>query len=254
MGDIEKYLDIIKEYLISKHCAEMDFSYLKEFIIVDRSELPQNVDARTKGNNIIVSKQSILGAMNTVPLYELEEYLEKPVVDMEEKITFILGNIYHEFCHMHEKKEMPQIHNVVSEEGFTVLEKLVSRFWIEFVVEYKSGKKHFKSEKQFCDSFVEARWDIKYIKVNRDDVKDLYWLINTSAYFIALCYAHDCIEYYLNRIQNNEIRYLMEKLYNSCVYLYNNVPVDDMKIIYNIGKVFESGIDKNSSNFAMLYC
>jgi len=145
-------------------------------------------------------------------------------------------------------------HNIiVDKKHYTILEKLVAHFWIEFVVECKSGEQHFRSEVEFCDSFITTKWDIQYIKGNRDDIKDLYWLMYTTPYFIALCFINNCFDYYFGKITDEQIAILVQKLYVICTDLYKRDSFDNYDKIKSIGEIFEETFNTKSKNYEELY-
>ena len=252
--EMESYLQVLVEYLKSNLCKGMNLSELNNIKIVDRCKLPRNVDARSEGDTIFLSAQSVSQAMESVNLSGLASYLKKDIEEMQYKVVSILNNLYHEFCHMNERTISPNLHNIISDKKrYTVLEKLVAHFWIEFVVECKSGEQHLRSEVEFCNSFIAAKWDIQYIKVNRDDMKNLYWLMYSTPYFIALCYVNDCFDYYFRMITNEQIAILVQKLYAVCIDLYKEVPFDNYDKIKVIGEIFEETFNTKTPKFAALY-
>jgi len=173
---------------------------------------------------------------------------------MQCNVVNILNNLYHEFCHINERALSPILHNIIADEKhYTILEKLVAHFLIEFVVECKSSEQHFRSEIEFCDSFLAVNWNIKYIEGNRDDTKDLYWLMYTMLYFIALCFINDCFEYYIKKITDKQIAQLVQQLYIVCTDLYRGEPFDNYDKIKVIGEIFEETFNTRSKNFAELY-
>ena len=252
--EMENYLKVVVEYLKSNLCKEMNLSEVNSIKTVDRSRLPKNVDARSEGDTIFLSIQSIRQAMESVNPSGLVAYLKKDIEEMQCRVVNILNNLYHEFCHMNERVVSPNLHNIISDEKhYTILEKLVAHFWIEFVVECKSGEQHFRSEVQFCDSFVAAKWDIQYIKGNRDDMKDLYWLMYVMPYFIALCFINDCFDIYFKKISDEQIAILVKKLYVVCTDLYKGDSFDDYDTIKVIGEIFEETFNTKSKNYEELY-
>lgn len=149
-SEMENYLRVIEEYLKSNLCKDMTLSKINNIKTVDRSKLPRNVDARSEGDTIFLSIQSIKQAMESVSLFELPAQLKKDVREMQCNVVNILNNLYHEFCHINERALLPILHNIIADEKhYTILEKLVAHFWIEFVVECKSGEQHFRSEIEF---------------------------------------------------------------------------------------------------------
>lgn len=252
--DMENYLKVIVGYLKDNLCQEMNLSELNNIKAVDSSKLPRNVDARIEDDTILLSVSSIRQAIESISLYELATHLEQDIEEINSNVMNLLNNIYHEFCHINERAISPNIHSAIEDEK-PFLEKLVAHFWIEYIVECKSRKKHFKSPFEYCDSFVRTKWDIQYMRVNRDDAKDLYWLIYTMAYFIALCFINDCFDYYLRKITDKQISQLVQQLYIVCKNLYNEEPFDDYKKIKIIGEIFEKTFNtKKSKNFEELYC
>lgn len=253
-SEMESYLKVIVEYLKGNLCQGMNLSELNHIRTVDRSKLPRNVDARSEDDTIFLSVQSIRQAMESVNLSELEAYLKKDIEEMQGKVVNILNNLYHEFCHMNERSASPILHNIITDEKhYTILEKLVAHFWIEFVVECKSGEQHFRSEVEFCDSFITTKWDIQYIKGNRDDIKDLYWLMYTTPYFIALCFINNCFDYYFGKITDEQISILVQKLYVICTDLYKRDSFDNYDKIKVIGEIFEETFNTKSKNYEELY-
>lgn len=253
-SEMENYLRVIENYLKSNLCQEMNLSELKYIKAIDRSKLPRNVDARSEGDTIFLSIQSIKQAMERVNLSELAAHLKKDIEEMQCKVVSILNNLYHEFCHMNERVISPILHNIIADEKhYTILEKLVTHFWIEFVVECKSGEQHFRSEVEFCDSFITAKWDIQYIKGNRDDMKDLYWLMYSMPYFISLCFINDCFDYYFRKITDEQIAVLVQKLYVICTNLYKGDSFDNYDKIKIIGEIFEETFNTKSKNYEELY-
>lgn len=252
--EMESYLSIIEEYLNVNLCKDMNLSELSNIKAVDRSKLPKNVDARSEGDTIFLSIQSIRQAMESVNLSKLAEHLKNDVKEIQPKVVNILNNLYHELCHMNERTILPVLHNIIlDKKHYTLLEKLVAHFWIEFVVECKSGEQNFRSEVEFCDSFIAAKWNIQYIRGNRDDVKDLYWLMYSTPYFIALCFINDCFDYYVRKIADNKIAGLAKKLYVVCTDLYKGESFDNYNNIKVIGEIFEETFDTKSKKYEPLY-
>ncbi|GFI32464.1 hypothetical protein IMSAGC013_03863 [Lachnospiraceae bacterium] len=253
-SDMESYLKVIIEHLKSNLCQEMNLSELNNIKAVDSSKLPRNVDARSEGDTIFLSIQSIQQAMKNVNLSELESHLKKDIEEMQCEVVNILNNLYHEICHMNERTISPILHNIIADENhYTILEKLVAHYWIEFVVECKSGEQHFRSEVEFCDSFIATKWNIQYIKGNRDDIKDLYWLMYSTPYFIALCFINNCFDYYCGKIIDEQIAVLVQKLYAVCTDLYKEESFDNYDKIKVIGEIFEEAFNTKSKNYEALY-
>jgi len=70
-SEMENYLRVIEEYLKSNLCKDMTLSEINNIKTVDRSKLPRNVGARSEGDTIFLSIQSIKQAMESVSLSEL---------------------------------------------------------------------------------------------------------------------------------------------------------------------------------------
>lgn len=252
--DVKNYLKYFLRYLQNNLCKNMKLSELKEIKIVNRDKLPRNVDARSEGNTVFLSYQSIIAAMDRVGIQNIQQCLEKDIEQMPCEITYILNNLYHELCHMEERTLMPNIHKILLDrDGYTVLEKLVAHFWIEFVVECKSGEQHFRSETTFCNSFISAKWEISYLKGNREDTRDLYWLMYTTPYFISLCYINNCFDDYIKRVSDIKILSLLKKLYTLCVNLYTKDFFDSYNTIKEIGIIFEETFNTKTKEYEMLY-
>ena len=252
---MKNYLEIFEKHLRNGLCRDMNLSELNLIKTVDRNMLPKNVDARNIGDTIFLSFQSIEEAMKTVNLSMVATYLNRSIEDMNCEVKNLLNNLYHEFCHINERSILPSIHNIINDDNnkYNLLEKLVAHFWIEFVVECKSGEQHFRSETELCDSFATANWDIKYIKGNRDDINDLYWLMYSTPYFISLCFINHCFENYCSKITDKKIATLVQKLYIVCTNLYKEGPFDNYEKIKVIGDIYESTFNTKSRRFAELY-
>ena len=105
--DVKNYLKYFLRYLQNNLCKNMKLSELKEIKIVNRDKLPRNVDARSEGNTVFLSYQSIIAAMDRVGIQNIQQCLEKDIEQMPCEITYILNNLYHELCHMEERTLMP---------------------------------------------------------------------------------------------------------------------------------------------------
>ena len=253
--DVKNYLKFFLRYLQNNLCKDMKLSELKEIKIVNRDKLPRNVDARSEGNTVFLSYQSIIAAMDMVGIQNIQQCLEKDIEQMPCEVTYILNNLYHELCHMEERTLMPNIHKILlDKDGYTILEKLVAHFWIEFVVECKSGEQRFRSETTFCNSFISTKWEISYLKGNREDTRDLYWLMYTTPYFISLCYINNCFDDYIKKVSDIKISSLLKRLYTLCANLYTKDFFDDSyNTIKEIGIIFEETFNTKTKEYKMLY-
>jgi hypothetical protein len=245
--DFKLYMNIITEYVIAKFCDDFILSTVKGINLVDSKVLPQDVDARTEDDYIYISKSSVENCLQLINLEELESYLLNDISKMNDKFTFLIGNLYHELCHADAKVKMPILHSVIYDDESKNIHKVLTHYWIEFVVEYESHRVGIKTKDDLCISFINAKWNIKYFKFNHNDDNDMFWLIFTSSYFIGLCYATGKIDYYIEQCLDDILKDMIRELYDKSISLYEKMPFDDYTNITEL----ESLLDKYWKRFIM---
>lgn len=237
--DLKMYMTKITEYVIASLCEDLILTTIKGIKLVDSEELPQDVDARSEDDYIYISKSSVENCLQLVSMEELDSYLINEIIQMDEKFIFLIGNVYHELCHADAKVKMPKLHSIINDDISRNIHKILAHYWIEFVVEYESHRVGIRTKDDLCISFVNTKWNIKYIKYNRNDINDMFWLIFTSSYFIGLCYATGKFDYYIEHITDEALKDMLRELYEMSIALYQKMPFDDYSIIADLETVFD---------------
>jgi hypothetical protein len=236
--DLKMYMNIITEYVIIKLCDGFILTTVKGINLVATQALPQDVDARTEDDFIYISKPSVENCLQLVCLEELKCYLINDISIMDDKFTFLIGNLYHELCHADAKAKMPNLHAINNCETCKYIHRVIAHYWIEFVVEYESHRVGIRTKDDLCVSFVNTKWNIKYFDFNRNDTSDMFWLIFTSSYFLGLCFASGKFDYYVEQITDEALKDMLRELYDMSIALYQKMPFDDYSVITELEAVF----------------
>ena len=236
--DLYLYMKIITDYVIENLCNDLVLTTVQGITIVDSEILPQDVDARTEDDFILISKSSIENCKLIIDKEELDNYLLNDISKMNDKFIFLIGNLYHELCHADVKHRMPNLHNIMYGDESSSMQMITAHYWVEFVAEYESHRTGLRTKDDFCISFVNAKWDIKYLKYNRNDYNDMFWLAYVSSYFIGLCYAMDKFDFYVEQISNIILKDLMIELYDMSLDIYQKLPFDDYPEIEDVEELF----------------
>lgn len=216
--ELDRFLKKVVRYTLNKYGQGLNLSRLEVIELKDISEFELMTDGRCMDETSIVVTSRLY---DVLPSYDIRK-LKK-----NKDFKMIVNTLHHELGHISDWTSYPSIYKYGSEMD-DAKKGLPALFWLEFLAEKRSFDTGEVDKTDFCNQFVECKWQPYKCDFEHCSTENFFYLNKTLPYFIVGISKKDAWEYYMNRINNSILVSYITELTEELRRLEQMLPFDDI--------------------------